>query len=130
MHSPLLNYISLVPSCLKIYIFCEIHFAATYVSCRCCFFSSVLSKFDAVQRYNKTKPISITKCLLNTHNIIVQFCSEIIQINTQLSRANISTCQQHIYLLTCLAVSQGIKTMITKKREAKMYVEKYIQRWT
>lgn len=39
---------------------------------------------------------------MNTHNIIVQFCSKIIQINTQLSRANISTCQQHIYLLAWL----------------------------
>lgn len=74
-----------------------------YYKCELFFF---ILKFDAVQRYNKTKPISITKCLLNTHNIIVQFCSEIIQINTQLSRANISTCQQHIYLLA-LAESQG-----------------------
>lgn len=83
-------------------------------------FFFTFEKFDAVQRYNKIQPISITKCLLHTHNIIVQFRSEIIQINTQLSRANISTCQQHIYLLACFCFGLNHRDKNDDKKETKL----------
>lgn len=121
VHSPLLNYISLVPRLVSKFI---IYFWNSF--CYLCKLSFFFLLLQTLMQYNnviiKQKPISITKCLLNTHNIIVQFCSEIIQINTQLSRANISTCQQHIYLLAWLRIA-GIKN--DNKKETEMYVEKY-----
>lgn len=123
-------------------LYFEMHFA-TYVSCLLAFFfkfcislyTRSLMQTHAIQRYNKTKSISKMP-IANTHNIIVQFCSEIIYTNkyTQLSRANISTCQQHI---SAQCVLLGLKRVGIKKsnndddkNEIQKCMLKTIQRWT